>query len=283
MRARRILTCVLAFTAAATVGACHWSQECTLVGCPDGPMFTVHLHRTASVLDATITYCRNGACTSYRSSASSTGSSLQVTSEGDGWSLVTLPRTLIFDQQDGDRYAVRVVGADGSVYLDVERSITYERSFPNGERCGGACLVASSAFYETSQSGLACSARPSVSKAEFSFALDDVVARRSAFTLCRNDVCGTVTPTGFPSEASGGALAVQVTGLGPPGREQLIVSATGESAVLRDGDRYRLTVVDATTNAVVERFDGPLTYQTSFPNGEACDVYPSRQAHVTLD
>jgi hypothetical protein len=53
--------------------------------------------------------------------------------------------------------------------------------------------------------------------------------------------------------------------------------------VLRDGDHYRLTVVDTTTNAVLESFDGPLTYETSFPNGEACDVYPSRQAHVTLD
>jgi hypothetical protein len=246
-------------------------------------MFTVHLHRTAGVQDATITYCKNGACNSYLSRPSSNGSPPQVTSEGDGWSLVTLPRSLTFDQRDGDRYAVRVVGADGTVYLDVERSITYERSYPNGEACGDACLVASSAFYETSQSGLACSARPSVSKADFSFALDDVVARRCAFTLCSNDVCGTTTPGGYPSVPAGDALAVQVTGLGPPGREQLVVSATGESAVLRDGDHYRLTVVDTTTNAVLESFDGPLTYETSFPNGEACDVYPSRQAHVTLD
>jgi hypothetical protein len=106
--------------------------------------------------------------------------------------------------------------------------------------------------------------------------------RASTLTVCRNDDCFTGPLSGLPpalQDDSGlGVLLPAVADADASSHCDVIVDAPPKIEVecdsvprqaVVDGDRYRLTLTDA-TGTVVASVDRTVSYAVSFPNGEEC-------------
>jgi hypothetical protein len=106
--------------------------------------------------------------------------------------------------------------------------------------------------------------------------------RASTLTVCRNDDCFTGPLSGLPptlldhtgmgvlipAVADADARSRCFVSVWSPPRIDVRCDSAGPQAVM-DGDRYRLTLTDA-TGAVVASVDRTVSYAVSFPNGEEC-------------
>ena len=64
------------------------------------------------------------------------------------------------------------------------------------------------------------------------------------------------------------------------GKIDFNLSLAAPSAILADGDRYRVNVSDPKTGETFLAFDDVVTYETEFPNGPACDRHPCRRLRI---
>jgi hypothetical protein len=296
---------LLAFVVAAVVAvsACQsLERSCTQVGCTDGPEVTLHFRRSINELvDATITTCLRDTCSSHRprdtiqpapgGSADLAPPSSQVAYKqgfladvGEGWTTLSLFAANRGPFANGDRYRVAVVRADGAPMLDVERNVVYAIAEPNGAECGPTCHVATPQVYEDSPSGLTCTGSRCLTFLQLITHIPDKDwAGSSIITLCRNAVCATTDKAlidGYPKFQ--GELRAEVTHFLRDGVYEISISMAPDPAVLADGDVYRIRAVND-LGATLKESEKAVTYETSLPNGAACDLHPCRQGIFVLD
>ncbi|MEY4514815.1 MAG: hypothetical protein RLZZ450_6937 [Pseudomonadota bacterium] len=147
------------------------SKACTQAGCSSGSQFSVPVALSfAELTSKTLEFCRNDACiTTSLAALSPPGSdSFSVVGAPDRATLertpsdslqVSLARAaagsalgLSLDLQyslhdkrtarEGDRYRVRLLGADGGAILLFDKTARYLDAEPNGPGCGPVCKVA---------------------------------------------------------------------------------------------------------------------------------------------
>lgn len=249
---------------------------------------------------ATVKVCWNGSCGSTTPNAtdashsapgtfrlagpSFSGSGLLI-DEGDGWTRMDVSVTPAGQLTDGDRYSLSIVDTAGTSLLDVERLTTYSISYPNGPQCDPGCQTATHALYTESTTGLSCTGNTCDAGVVFRETIP-VDADLSAVNVvaCRNDTCWPNMPIRL-SEGSantwmkGPPGSIGVTRMAPE-RADFVVKMQGETAALADGDRYRLTITDARTQRTLVNIDRQVTYEATFPNGQACDAHPCRIARI---
>ncbi|AKU98187.1 hypothetical protein AKJ09_04851 [Labilithrix luteola] len=310
---RKPLAALLFFVGipAATLLACSSNsgggKSCTAIGCADGATLSAHLQMPVDAFGTLqVKACWNGYCgtgsvdqekdagsgeplpTLFQLQGGSLYGTVHRVDEGSGWTRLDVSVRPAAETKDGDRYTLTVTDAQGAVLFDVERITTYSRSYPNGPDCDErACMNATHALYSESANGLACTGNTCDAGAIIrqSVAVDAALTEVNV-VACRNDACWPTTVVGLPSGK--GASSTRMTT--PPGsiavtrpapdRADFEVRVQGETAALIDGDRYRLTVTDGRTQKVLANIDRQVTYEATFPNGQACDAHPCRIARI---
>lgn len=268
------------------------------------PQVSIDAHLAVTpieLLDATLSFCRNGECaqgtvagsdagtaaTSVALSGALTGVYAYIDDEHDGYLQVQFSLGIGgIAVADGDTYAVGVVAADGTTLLQVSRPVTYDEV----ETCQSFSKQVRLELYPTSASGIQCgnqycaagvAVKGTLQTSDRSTALD--------VTLCRD---GTVCSTGTASlvdltapniqvfgDLSGGFLAnvmLQESG----GGFAYEVDTLEDSAALQDGDRYALTIAQGGNTLVSGA--ATATYTATYLNGTRCDPVPCRKATLTL-
>ena len=178
-----------------------------------------------------------------------------------------------------------VKGADGVPILEVERRFEYVIAQPNGPECDPTCHVASVNLYEDSPSGLTCRGTRCVTSLRLITHLPDTSeAARSIVTVCRNAVCATTDNrlTYFDVKFEG-ELRAAFSQFSRDGAFEISIGMSPDSAVLADGDVYRIRIVDSVTGAVLKTVEQSVAYETSSPSDAACDLHPCRGGLFTLD
>jgi hypothetical protein len=61
----------------------------------------------------------------------------------------------------------------------------------------------------------------------------------------------------------------------------LLITIVSDPLLLADGDHYWVVLRDDRTE-VIGKFERTIKYDTSYPNGKACDTVPCRRAVVHL-
>jgi hypothetical protein len=113
--------------------------------------------------------------------------------------------------------------------------------------------------------------------------------RTSTIEVCRNGVCGHVTPSDL-STTTGSGTGAQLTGALGGGitvwttssgfRVDVQIGLGDPSSSFANGDAYTVKLTGA-DGVVAGSFDRTATYVDSYPNGKDCDPTPCREA--TLD
>jgi hypothetical protein len=283
-------------------GALIASCGCAGVGCASAMAFVVHIPIDRPGLDqSTITVCRQGQCMNgtptWIDRSSDPGlptggwedayvtfagaiqgkGSIEVTPDGRA----TLDVTVWVSSQaarDGDLYSLRVVAFDGMTLIDFSRQLGYTY---HDYGCGLTCASGTVEVWPSSTNGLVCTSRARTSGASYispGLTLPNNQAQGTTFDVCRDSTCSRSI---WPRNVFDGALGVTLAGGINPGANtfafQLYID--DDPAVLADGDVYTVTITDADQN-VVATVDQAVTYQETFPDGPACDAFPTRQ--VTL-
>jgi hypothetical protein len=297
---------VTALALVAAHAACLPTEECNAAGgsvteCET--MFDVGAHvpgSAASLAGASVKFCRNGDCASATLGATSDAGVLasaalrgaafsaqaQLSDENDGFTMVDISLALAASAPtltDGDTYSVTIADAGGKTLLDVSRPVTYDVV----QACRQTCRDYSMQVYPTSASGIACGDMACASGVTFLGAVttsDTTVPFH--VSLCRNGGCATdMGYTVGSDNALQGRLGGALTGeYGiQPLKDQTLdfqVVVHDDAAALRDGDMYALTITQGATT--LASWSGLAPYQTTFPNGMACDAFPCRYASVEV-
>lgn len=299
MLRRALALLAMSLAAGGAVAACNLLEKsCTLVGCTDGPQVAVELHQSFDdVVGSAVTTCFNGACTTTtpRDSIRNLGIDAssrprqisyeggQVIDHGEGWTELSLyvPRGPF---SNGDRYRVAIVKADGARLIDLERNFIYTIDQPNGSECNPTCHSALARLYEASPSGLTCGGRTCFTGVSVRARIPTNGSYGAILTLCRNSVCSTADG-GLVQRflTLQGELPSTLTSVERDGVFEISMYMFPESALLADGDVYRVRIVDPYTGAVLKAAEKSVTYDAVFPNSVECDVVPCREAVVELD
>lgn len=268
------------------------------------PTFDLGAHvpgTAASLVGATVTFCRNGDCATVTFPAPPTGpvagtptfalggagfsAQAQLDDEGDGFTVVDISLDAsALTLTDGDTYSVTVANGGGQTLLDVSRPVTYDVV----QGCDGPCREYSMQVYPTSASGIACGDTACASGISFLGTLTSPEPSAPIdISLCRNGACVTGVGglgVGFSDGVSGeltGAFTVQwAVQLLKNDTSDFQLSVQDDAAALADGDTYALTITQGGTT--LASWSGPAPYQTSFPNGMQCDVFACRNATITV-
>jgi hypothetical protein len=287
----------LALVGIMVVGAAVASCACPGILCVSKMSFVVHIARDRSGLEgSTVTVCQAGHCMggtpawidrsdprlptggwenaniAFMGAIGGEGS-IQVTPDGRATLDVTAwPRNV----RDGDLYAVRVVDASGTALIDFSRKLDYGQG--RGGTCGPTCYSGAVEVWPSSTNGLTCTSLARLSGATYvtpALALPDDQAQGTTFDVCRNMVCSrAIWPRNVFDGALGASLAGGISGDG--NAFVFEIEMDDDPAVLADGDTYTVTVTDAHRN-VVAAVDQAATYQQTFPDGSACDAFPTRR------
>jgi hypothetical protein len=147
------------------------SKACTQAGCESGSQFSVPVALSfAELTSKTLEFCRNDACittplanltppgsvpssvvsapdraTLERTPGDSVEVSLARAAAGSALGLSLDLQYSLHDKRtarEGDRYRVRLLGADGSAISLFDKTARYRDAEPNGPGCGPVCKVA---------------------------------------------------------------------------------------------------------------------------------------------
>lgn len=288
-----------------TTDAAPDGQTCTLIGCGGGPTVEARLQTTRQTLEgAKVTLCVDALCDDLLLSGQvpASGSNVDpnfgslagehlhgvatLTDEGQGWLTLSLGEVWPAPEGATARYHLRIVDAADTVLLDVAREATFNVTYPNGPNCSPGCTSGTVSLYADSPSDMTCSSN--ACQAGFSWTGNirwSAPGQSADVQVCRGDACarGSVRRgADFASRRNlEGAFtgAVETEGLTADATEVRLI-AEAESRALADGDRYRVTITEHETGAVLATFDQAVDYDESYPNGAACDPHPCRTATV---
>jgi hypothetical protein len=272
---------------------------CAGLKCLANMEFVVHIPRDRAGLEgATVTVCRNGSCGTgtlvwndasdpwlpsggwHEATVVFTGEnggegSIRITP--DGRATLDLKAYVGTDGRDGDLHTLQVVDAAGTTVIDFSRRLTYTHQ--DGV-CAQNCVRGLVEIWPSSANGLTCSSLGRTSGASYVspvLTLPAGQAQGTTFAVCRNAVCSRAI---WPRNVFDGALGAALAGGARSDNTFMFeIYMYDDPAVLADGDAYTLTITDAYQNVVVA-VDQAVTYDQSFPDGAACDAFPTRQ--VTL-
>jgi hypothetical protein len=233
-------------------------------------LVTVNAHVPFTPIElagANLRVCRNNDCATgtattmnwSRLIGASFEASAELVDEYDGYTLAEVTASVV--GTDGDVWSISITSATGETLLSVRRPVPYDHI----QDCGGAWSTeAQLDLYPTSLSDIECggaSCRAGVG-VDGSFMTTDLTTPVT-ITLCRN---GNALCTSYTWPISRFLRSGNTVGYA--------VGTVDDSAVLADGDVYRLTVVQGAAPLVDQSWT--VTYVATFLNGWLCDPVPCR-------
>ena len=264
---------------------------CTMMGCVTGLGFETRLDATQDLGRLRFTVCRNGACATAWPAVDADGAlplydgckgdpKVGCLFRGRADGAVDARVGLSFEETsavDGDTAAFRMEDTTKpGALVDVVRQVSYAPIYINGAGCPAACKVANTYVTPASVSNIRCAGNVCTSGATFHGRVT-LVGRPKTLVACRNTVC-VEAPAWWDSH--GGYASFH----GPfEGWSAFLVARDATSADLTfdcpglpdemaNGDHYTL-------QGFVSRV---VDYETSYPNGQACDTLPCTKVDVTL-
>jgi hypothetical protein len=205
---------------------------------------------------------------------------LDMAPDEAGWTILDVGPEIypLENTHDGDRYGIRVVGADGVALIDFTRGVRYTTTVqPNGPSCEPTCKTGEVNVWPTSASGLTCDANGYESGATLTIATDfGAAGSADILRACRNDTCLEIALSQSATSKIKNDQARPLRFFYGLSTGTLTMHIDGEPATLKDGDRYRLSMLSAKGDVLGE-IDEVATYAVSFPNGAECDPYPTKR------
>lgn len=270
---------------------------CFNMGCSSGLGFETRLDAAQDLRLLKFTICHNGTCATaspdlqgdaaipssiYCVYDPTMGCYLHRRADGAMDAIVSLH----FDYAsavDGDTATFRVEDTTKATpLLDVVRQVTYGTFQPNGPKCEPTCKGAGGYLTAASVSNIRCDSNGCSSGATFRRKVS-LVGRPKTLVACRNDVC-VESPLQWDSAGTGGTMFP-----GPlDGWRALLAPHDATSFDLQlncparpdevaNGDRY--TLRGSSGQGFIDRI---VDYDSSYPNGQACDTLACMQVDVTL-
>lgn len=286
---------------------------CTLAACSSGASLELHVPRDPALLaDAKISVCHNRICASVvfptpfkldpndppfhgrlvgPLATGVTSSDVKVTQLSEGWSLISVREQASGPHSDGDLYSIVVTDGRGSELLHVDRRVEFADFYPNGPACDKVpCRIASLDLWPSSESGLSCDGRGCSAVATFAGKLPVQPAALAGATVkaCRNESCAdAVIDEEFASSDNfatrlRGALTGSFSFRGDGASNSYTIRVHGEPAALKNGDRYRVSIVTADHTKLLDQ-DRRITYDESYPNRHRCDAVSCKVASISAD